>query len=360
MGTDLERRKLLLGLGAAGITVACGPTIIFQSEPRRTPENLSSKPQLGDVIVDGEGEYLLRSNIAMRTPPGYWEKSKGDRFGRKRFSNLPNYVREDIFDRFPKREKIEVYDDVIDQFSGQLRKGMPNGGEMIVCFGGAWTSRGFPLDGVLTFDKDPFWKIRERLTRKNWQLYNYNFFTYEAYGLKEYRARDTLRPIADNVRAAISFMSSLERYFPFVQFHVVAHSLGGIFALEAVKRHMDIVNSLTLIDVPFGGLDTLVKEVQEALEKIGISIRDNPAIYLEEIYKDPNNQKDLDKFGGGLTGRGRKLNVVKSENDNITRNSNNIKGSRLTVIKGGGHGKGLEESLVHDVIEETAGPNLAA
>lgn len=356
----LERRKLITGLSAsAAVIVACGPSIVFTREPQITPENFNRGPEDGDLIVDQGGEYLLRSNVAMRTPPRYWEFSKGDAFGRKKFANLSEFIKRDIFERFHKKEKIDVPPFLIDEFSGQERRGMPDGGEMIIYFPGAWTSRGFPLDGSIKFDADPFVKIRERLTKSNWQLYNSNFFTYEAYGLKEYKASDTLRPVPYNIRAAIAFMDSLKISFPFVQFHVVAHSLGGIFAIEAVKRHMDIVNSLTLIDVPFGGLDTPVKEIQEALSKIGISIGDNPATYLEEIKKDPNTQKDLDKFGSNFTGRKRKLNVIRGKNDKITENSQNIKGARLMVTKGG-HGRGLDEPEVHELIAGTTEKNLAA
>ncbi len=358
---DVERRRLLAGLGATALLTACGEPIIFQREPQRTPENLNRVPERGDVIFDPSrsAEYLLRSYTAMRTSENYWKNSKGAEYGRRKYKDLPDYVREDIFDRFQREERVEVLN-IVDPFSGQLKRKMPDGGEMTMYFGGALTSRGFPLDGAIKLDRDPFVEIRRKLMESNWQLFNSIFFTYSTALLSQYKREDTLKPVPENITAAIRFLNILADLFPFVQFNIVAHSLGGIFALEAAKRHMDIINNLILIDVPFGGLDTSAGEVKEVLGKMKISLEDNPVTYLDGIKKDKNRQRDLDGFGGEFTGKKRKLTIIRSEGDPITKDSKDIKGANLVVLKGGGHGAALDDKSVNDVISETIGPNLAA
>lgn len=290
--------------------------------------------------------------------PLYLRNSKAIEYGRKYFDSLPDYTLEDIIDRFPP-QSIDV-GNVFDDFSGQLRRGMPNGGEMNVYFGGMWTSRGFPLDGSINLDKDPFVEIRRKLMEQNWQLFNSSFFTYNAFGLKEYKRGDTLKPVPENIRAAIAFLERLKKRFPFVQFNIIAHSLGGIFALEAAKRHMDIVNNLILIDVPFGGLDTSADDVKKALSKMKISLEDNPVTYLDRAKKDKDRPRELDRFGEVFRGKGRKLTVIRSEGDPIAKDSKDIKGASLVVLRGGGHGSALENEEVNNVIPRTIGPNLAA
>lgn len=316
------RRKFLWPVLPALVLSACEnqeEPIIYQREQAKRKEN-NNPPEDGDIVVDGQASYLIRSNIAQLIPDLqrflYNSKFKG------RVLHPTGNILVDTFDKYLKHENIDTpY--VIDQFSGQIRQAMPFGGEGIVYYPGLLTERGFPLD-TITFDNDGFVEIRKDLKEKSkFELSNSNFYTYSAVGLNSYTRADTLKPVMDNILNSIAYMSILERQQPYVQFTVIAHSFGGVLALEAVRRSMGSVNNLILIDVPFEGFDA-------------------------------------DKFGEEFTAKGKGLVVIRSDDDSITKNSRDIKGSRLVVLKGSGHGSALKNRAVRGIICDTVGMNLAA
>lgn len=367
-----SRRETIIGAGVTVLLNACGESIIFQKEQAKRKENISRVPEPGDVVFNKDAKpYLLRSNIGMRVLDlrKYLPNSKAKDYGREVFDSLSEYVREDIFDRFAPHEKIDVLN-IFDQFSGQLRRGKPFGGESLVLWDGMLTHRGFPLD-VVNLDNDPFVHVRRRLMPKplNWQLYDSNFFTHNAFGLSEYKRRDTLRPVPEIIRDAISFIDILRNWQPFEQFNFITHSLGGIPAVFAAMRNMDIMNNLILISCPIRGLDSS-NVLEGAVERFG----ENLLSYLFKIRDDPNYQKDLDKFGRTFTSKGRKITIIVHEKDPIATTENAmIEGATLVVIKGGifggflnplqgweAHGAGIGNKLALDVIAEKIGQNLAA
>lgn len=356
------RREVLAGLGATILT-ACSN--ISQTEQSVKKENDPKIIQPGDIVVSPTTPYLIRANVSQMVPDlqKYLDYTKYKKY-RGEVHHPDQDTLEDILDRYP--PKKVVVPDVFEEFSSQKRVGMPYGAEGLVLFGGIL----IPL-AVANLDKDPFVDIRKRLEFLKWRLQNSNFFTYTAGGRKEYKREDTLRPVGENIRNAITYFDVLERQQPFVQFNVIAHSFGGILALETVRRHVGIINNLVLISSPVRGLDSSSSVATSAIEKIFLG--DNPTNYLFNIWKDPKYQSDLDKFGEAFTKKGRGLTVIVSENDPIAqKESAMIKGARLVVLHKGifdfldrslsldPHGAPLYSKLVLDLIAEIIGVNLAA
>lgn len=211
---DLERRRLLAGLGATVILSACGQSIIFESPQPERKENFNRAPEEGDVVYYHGIPLLLRSNVTMKIPnlPAYLRNSKAAQYGRKVFDNLPDYVIEDIIDRFAP-QSINVLKVIFNEFTGFERVGKPNGGEGLVFWPGALTYRGYPLGK----DNEPFIHIRQRLEKKplSWRLSDCDFFTYGAVPFVDYTRTATLRSTDKIIEDALGFVSILKNQEPF-------------------------------------------------------------------------------------------------------------------------------------------------
>ena len=274
--------------------------------------------QMGDVVIVDREHYLLRQNQSH--PILDLEKYK-------RFSKLTEYGRKilpastDLFARYPIVQPNKLTDlGLIDPFSGEFKDQKQFGGEMLVFFGGFMTDEGMPYSEILP-DEDTFVEIRKKLRKTNWHARDALFFTYGEKGLNKYQSKHTVRLPQDNITNALEFFEKIKSLFPLVQFNLIAHSLGGIFALEVARRHQDAINNLILVNSPIRGIEqTFARRVETrfARQILKPMIGDEQVSdYLFSLWSNQLHQKTLDGFATSFIRSGRSLMVVIAEDDPI-------------------------------------------
>lgn len=367
-GRKFSRRDFLIRASATTILAACDGEFIFQREQDRQSESLPNIPRMGDVVIVGNQAFLLRDNKAYPIPDleRYKKLTKFDKYGRGSFS-----LERDIFAQYPPAQ-LPTVPEVIDPFSGQFKKGKPFGGEINVYFPGFITDNGVPFD-VIKPAEDTFVEIRKKLMTQKWELFDSIFFTYGERGLGQYHAKETGRSPQENIREALAFFEQLKKDYPLAQFNFIAHSLGGIFALEAARKNPDAINNFILISSPVRGIDgNPVRRVQTQVAKQVLKpyVGDEKASdYLFDLWGNKKYQKELEQFGESFTKMGRGLTTVASEDDPIVpKESQIIKGAGLITLRVGdvpfseylvAHGRPLKSGLVVNAIAERIGENLA-
>ncbi len=114
--------------------------------------------------------------------------------------------------------------------------------------------------------KDPFNEINEWLVREMGYAHSeLDYFNYKKGGASggTYDEDDTLKSIDDEGGSAENFrdfLKSRHEEWPDTEFDVIAHSLGGVVALYALNRYPElqgIIHSVTTINSPLQGLDTV-------------------------------------------------------------------------------------------------------
>ena len=205
----------------------------------------------------------------------------------------------------------------IDPFTGELKS--PDK-EALIFFGGFMTDEGIPYNEIVPM-KDTFTALRQKLKTYGWNATDSFFFTYGVKGLDRYKSTDTARSPRENIRHAFEFFETLEQMFPIVQFHLIAHSLGGIFALEVAKRHAAKIKSLTLINSPVRGIEPTIGTrlrtallTQVARPWIG---EEKVTGYLFDIWNNRTYQNELLEFARSFTGSGKTLLTVISKDDPV-------------------------------------------
>lgn len=363
-------KRDFLKVSAATILLTC--TGEFTSKDQKNPEKNNGRPQMGDVIVSGENSYLLRDSRFYPIPDleRYKTNTKFGKYGRKSWS-----LDTGSFPQLPVRE-LQATSNVFDSFSGQFKRGRPLGGEINVYFPGFMTDKGIPYD-IIRPEEDTFVDIREKLKERNWQLFDSIFFTYGKRAINkfsEYQASDTSKSVGANIEHALEFMRYLKEIFPLAQFNLIAHSLGGIFALEVARKHGDAINNLILINSPVRGIDgNPVRRVQAQAAKLALKAYlgdEEVSDYLFDIWGKEGYQKDLVEFGESFTQTGRGLTIVTAEDDPfVPTESTVIKGADIVSIKVGSvpiinslvaHGRPLKDEHVVKAIAEKIGENLSA
>lgn len=316
------RRRFLLHYLPASLLAACetDEPIIYQREQAKRKER-NGPPEEGDVAIDDRNvPYFIRSNSGFRVSDLdlFLHNTKLLEKGGRVLRPTGNLLI-DTFHKYIKHNRAES-PDVTDPYSGQLRRGMPFGGEGIVYCTGAATIGKAPLDAA-TMEKDGFVDIRKVLReRLKFQLSNSNFFPY----LK----KADVTKIEENIFRSISYLGVLKSWKPYEMLTGIGHSLGAHLLLEGARRHADLFNNLILLDMP-------------------------------DFYHD-EEWEDVEKFADEFTGRGKGLVIVRSQGDPVTKDARDLESARLVVLRGSEHGAALKSRAVHEIIVETVGPNRTA
>lgn len=366
----ISRRDLLAKSSALFLLASCNSSVLFE-ENQDGAKEIPTKPRLGDVITIGNNSYLLRDNKAL--PILNFEKyrrlSKMDEYGRRVWTltgSVPsNYA----------LGEVDSAPGVIDIYSGQFKRGKKEGGEINVYFPGFMTDKGVPYD-IIEPEQDTFVDIRTSLKENRWEPHDSLFFTYGAKAIKnfaQYESRDTANSPVENIEHALGFMEYLKESFPLAQFNLIAHSLRGIFALEATRKYEDAINNLILINSPVKGIDgNIARRAQVTVLKQALKplLGDEKVTdYLFSLWRD-SHHRELEKFVQSFIKKGRKLSIVVAEDDPIVpKESSVIEGADIITLKVGNvsilrsleaHGKPLRDDKVIKVILQKIGPNLAA
>lgn len=355
---------------ALGLLAQACDSEVLQRPPQ--PQLLNPQIlQMGDVLTFDRYAFLLRSNKAYEILDleRYKRATKLEQYGRRimpaTIDELENYP----LGQIPTSGGLGI----IDPFTGELKDANQFGGEMLIFWAGFMTDEGMPYNEIVPTE-DTFVEMRGEFKKYAFGLADSLFFTYGERGLDRYKAVHTGRSPKDNIANALEYFEIIKETFPLVQFNFIAHSLGGIFALEAARRHQDAINSLTLINSPIRGIrrtwDRALK-TQIARELLRPYIGDEQVTgYLFNRWDDKTFQKDLDAFTLFFTGMGRGLTVVVSEDDPIVpEESATVKGAKEIILSVGNlpllkyleaHGRPLQNRGVKSAIVGNIGRNLAA
>lgn len=327
--------------------------------------------QMGDVVLMDQTAYLLRHNQAY--PVLDLEKYR-------RFSKLAQYGRRvvsvpsSLAGEYPvvERRVPPLNIGVINPFTGLLEDPKSFGGEINLFFPGFLTDEGMPYESIYPA-KETFVAVRKTLEAQKWGTADTIFFTYGKVGLDHYQASDTARSPQENIDHARNFLAKLKEEFPFAQFNLIAHSLGGIFALEAARQHLDAVNNLIFINSPIRGIEkTPDRVVKTWLAKPFIGREEKVTDYLFALWSNREYQEGLKIFVKHLISSGRKLKVIISSNDPIVpKTSAIVEGADVLIVpappNSGGlladlqsHGRPLKDQKALEFIDQSLGENLAA
>lgn len=359
---------LVKGGGAALLLSACKEGLAL--EQLLSPPN-STEPsfRMGDVVTFKDRAYLLRESHAYLIP---------DLERYKRLTKLAEYGRKvmvadnSILTQYPV-EELPVSPTqlgVINPFSGELEDPKIFGGEINAFFPGFLTDEGMPFESIYP-GKETFVDIRAALKLKNWQATDNLFFTYGKQGQDHYKAVDTAKSPAENINHTREFLLKLKQQFPLAQFNLIGHSLGGIFALEAARSHLDAINNLILINFPIRGIErTPGRVLQTLLVKPVIGKDEQVTAYLFDLWTDKEYQKSLTTFVKYLASVGRKLTIIVSENDPIVpKDSAVVEGAKVILapkVDSGGllvdlkaHGSPLKNDQIIDRVAQIIGEKLS-
>ena len=230
----------------------------------------------------------------------------------------------------------------IDPFTGELKS--PDR-EALIFFGGFMTDEGIPYNEIVPI-KDTFTDLRQKLKTYGWNATDSFFFTYGVRGIDRYKATDTARSPREIIKHTVEFFETIEQMFPLVQFHLFAHSLGGIFALEVAKRYSGKVKSLSFINSPVKGIEpTIGMRLRTGLLTQAVRPwigEEKVTGYLFDLWNNREYQEGLVEFARNFTESGRKLVTVISKDDPIVpKESSSIPGSDEILLSLGSVGFNL-------------------
>lgn len=365
----LSRRKFLISTAAAIILPGCES---FQDrEQSAFPDMREKTPLPGDVVFENNKHYLLRENsegkFAYEIPDfeKYKKLTKFDKYKRRTFNvgAIPQGYKVQPFNK-------EKEGGLVDIHTGGWKDAKIFGGEINVFFPGFMTDEG-DLHDAINPSNETFFDIRKELKKNHWDLLDNMFFTYGDKGFDEYSARKTVLNPLENIDKALKFFDYLKREFPLVQFNLIGHSLGGLFALEVAKQNPDCINNLILIDSPINGIkkDDSTSDKAKTLKNI---IRP----FIGEEYVTPylfdrwnqNSKDENEQFARLFIGSGHGLATLGSTYDLVAPlESKLINGARQVILKGSFespflgylyyHGKALKDEKIIKPILGIIGKN---
>lgn len=321
-----EKRRTLallrdLTLSAAALTVLpnCGPIKAQEDEETVRGWERKERPEEGDVIYINNSPYLLRSGKRYPIPDidrfveyTKFTKYRGRVFREPRFSIGLNSL--------PLGE-VPQEPAVIDPFTGDIKNNKRFGGETNIFIGGFLRDAG-GIDNTSDPRKDTFLFIRKGLEQNNWQDFDNLFFNYGQSMTGRYETKDTAKDPVENIKHALEFMQALKEEFPLVQFNLIAHSLGGIFALACAMEHWDAINNLILVNSPVRGFsgDDCQKKGSWILKqglRLSLGIDEKVTDYLFTIWNNKIYQREIEDFAGFFRRIGKRLVVIFTEDDQI-------------------------------------------
>lgn len=366
----IERRKFLGSLAASLILSSCKEIpFIFQRESsaKRTERNT---PESGDVLVLNGKQYLIRGNSLYPIPDleRYKKATKMDEYGRKVFkaSGTNGYSIVEM-----QKQKSEF--GIVDPFTGDFKDDKSFGGEINIYFGGFMTDQDINIDLDAS---ETFKKIRTKLEVNNWLPWDDLFFTYRDKNSflggeddKRYKASDTGRHLNVNIEIASNYFNKLKELFPLVQFNLIGHSLGGIFATEVARGNPDAVNNLILINTPVRGVNRFSdKAALISAALLPVAGDQKVTNDLFDRWQNKTYQDSLSDFSNSFVSEGRKITIIRSEDDPfVSEESAYLPMAKfMTLLKSessigflNAHGRPLKEEIVFDIILKQLGRNLS-
>lgn len=346
-------------------------------------------PEAGDVIFVGDQPYLLRNG--QKYPIGdidrFVEYTKFAKYGGRVFRE--GKTLDDIPAGFVPDGKY-----FFDPYTGLPKANKPFGGEMNLYVAGFLTSGGDVFD-VQRPEQDTFGRITSRQRSNNWDPgLDSGHFPYGEKsidkGFTEYTVEDTMRNPEENAQHGLEFFETFKREMPLVQYNLIAHSLGGLFALAIAAKHYDAINNVILINSPirgFSGSDDCQKAGTWVLKQgLRLYKRQDEKVtdYLFSLWNNKVYQREIEDFAAFFRSLGKRLIIVHTQDDRIAPiESTTIENAELVLLKGSlsedcpvtrfppkadipairqalkAHGAPLENDTVIDKIKDAVGRNLA-
>lgn len=374
-------------LGEAFMASACQPKPEAELGPEFPPiKERKNSPEEGDIVVIDRKPYLLRNGVRYIIPPTYMRNTKFEEYGRRVFtSGGEEFRHHSLVDPSATSTILEsllsLHPNVGERkhIREMLTKKLRNGGEMLLFFPGFITDEGVPFDPILP-RVDTFTTFIKGLAPRGWQFWDALFFNYgEELWLDKYKIQNTTRDPKENIKHAKEFVGVLKAEVPLIQFNVIAHSLGCLFALAAAMEHPNIVNNLILINGPVRGLKKTPGRIAEvellrtALKVKGI--RDEKVTdYLFDLWNNKAYQKWVSDAVSFLRAIGKRVIVVIDESDGIvpqeaalieeaellrirTGEKKGLVGDTIGTLKA--HGRPLKYGQAIDYVGERIGEDLA-
>lgn len=291
---------------------------LFVREQPRVIEQEQKIPD-GSIMSSPSGQALLNNGKLYTLPLRYVHNSRFLEHGGTIVS----------VNRLPMSEYppgvLEQEAVILDVFTGQPEHNKINGGEMNIFWGGFMTDVGGTYIVILPW-KDTFQSIRGKqgLGQQGWTELDYLFFTYgkEDLKLERYGVNDTVADPVKNMRHAIVYYKRIKEQFPLARFNFIAHSLGGIYALEVAMEMPELINNLIFIGCPLTGFPddwfTWVK-AKGAKSLIDAFIEPNEEVidYLLQAGGNSEYQKKANEFSRRFTQRGGGILYVANTQDGV-------------------------------------------
>lgn len=323
----------------------------------------------GDVIRVGNQGFSLRNGGTYLIPdlPKFLEYTKADQYGIKvkDFLSISGVVK-----KFPLRQ-AEKRDFVVDFFAGNIKHPKNSGGEINFFSSGFMTDdQGSASPSTDIMPNKTFTLFRDKLKGNNFDFSDNVFFSYGQTLLHHFSAQDTFKDPGKNIDYALKQFEQLMIDFPFAQFNLVGHSLGGLFCLAIAMKYPYAINNLILLSSPVRGIErTRGRDVMQKLKELLPFIGDEQVSeYLFKRWESPTFGPELDAFGEFFTKSGKRLLIATAEDDPIVpKESVLIRGAvpivlpvrNTGVFNIQGHGRTLEDLLVLNPSTQSIGKNLA-
>lgn len=310
---------------------------LFLPSVQEKPASPEIQPglQIHDIVQAGNTFYLIGNNVKHTLTADeflkYKVSTKFDEY--KRHIYTPSQV--DI-GKYKEGERWNG-ETIVDSITGDEKRNVM--GEMTIFFPGMLTDGG-GIYGEALLPKRVFVDIRGDKGLGKEFPYGYQlFFNYGNYGFDTYHPIETLRDPEVNKKNAVLYFEKQLEQFPFVQFNLVGHSLGTIFALEIARRFPGAINNAFLIDGPIRGIaqdqlsSSLAHFLSSGFDK-PIGFKEEVTPYLFSIWQDKDYQNGLDEFVKKFVGMGRKIVSVTSKEDQIVPYKSTLLPDQTKEIKG--------------------------
>lgn len=320
------RREALSRFAAFGAVAATTPFMLSCDAQRPDvkpfiPKERSSLPQEGDIVFYNNDYFLLRNGkrypIQKEALETYKRLTKFDKFKRRLIVGSFENVQRLPLGIVPDKPAI------IDPFTGDIKVNKSQGGEMNIFFSGYTDATIAQYDGFIHVDRT-FSELRGKdgLEKGKWKDVDSLYFTYGVRN-KKYEVKDTIQDPREVIKQVDAFMKEMKEQFPLVQFNLIGHSLGGLYAIEAAKRHADAINTVVVVSAPVRGLEPTIDKkfvkvpAVRTLLQTALGVEERVIDYLFSLWEDKKYQHELDIFSQAFVASGKILISAASKDDQI-------------------------------------------
>lgn len=307
------------------LLLACTPTVKIKTPEVKEKEMI---PQDGDIVIESNSPYLLRSSKKYPLPKGvavFNRNTRASEFGARTFT-----ISKGSIDRIA--EGVVKPNPSLDQI-GDLKsnRSIEGGGQKIIYFSGFMQDYGDLYQDVLF--NDVFTDTQNSLKELLWGEDDRLFFTYGAEGLKGYDVTATMRDVWENVRLASLLIARFKEQFPLERFNLIAHSLGGFIAFFAAEDHLDAINNVVLLNSPVLGLrPDLIRII--AAEGLSRAFGDKVVKQLLSFWDDENHRRHVYELVSKMRKYGNRLYTFGTEGDSIVPPESSILEGSMDEIEG--------------------------